>query len=139
MRAAGLFVACFVVANSGQQAWAAEPDVLEDYTLHCSACHTLDGGGTKGFVPSLRELGPLLDHPEGRNYLIRVPGVAQAPLSDARIARLLNWVLAEYSKTAVEPPFGQDEVADWRAHPLRDPVGFRAQMNTELEASTTAR
>jgi mono/diheme cytochrome c family protein len=139
MRAAGLVVACFVMGSGGQQAWSAEPDVLEDYTLHCSACHTLDGTGTEGLVPSLRELAPVLDHPEGRAYLIRVPGVAQAPLSDARIARLLNWVLAEYSETAVEPPFDQDEVAAWRARPLRDPLGFRAQMKTELEAFTPLR
>ena len=37
MRAAGLVVACFVMGSGGQQAWSAEPDVLEDYTLHfCS-------------------------------------------------------------------------------------------------------
>ena len=139
MRAAGVLVACFVLVISTQPTWAAEPDALEDYTLHCSACHTLDGGGTEGLVPSLRELAPLLDHPQGRAYLIRVPGVAQAPLSDARIARLLNWVLAEYSKTTAEPPFGQDEVAAWRSHPLRDPVGFRAQLTAGLEAPTTGR
>lgn len=139
MKAAGILVAAFVLAIGSPPLWAAEPDALEDYTLHCSACHTLDGSGTEGLVPSLRELAPLLDHPQGRVYLIRVPGVAQAPLSDARIARLLNWVLAEYSETLAEPPFGQDEVATWRSHPLRDPVGFRAYLTGGLEAPTTER
>ena len=139
MRGAGVFVACFLLIASSSLVGAAEPDVLEDYTLHCSACHTLDGGGTQGIVPSLAELAPLLEHPDGRAYLIRVPGVAQAPLSDARIARLLNWVLAEYSGITAKPPFGQDEVAAWRSHPLRDPVGFRAQLTAGLEAPTTGR
>jgi len=128
MKAAGLFVACFSLIASSSFIQASEPDVFEDYTLHCSACHTLDGSGTEGVVPSLRELAPLLEHPGARAYLVRVPGVAQAPLSDARIARLLNWVLAELSGTSVAPPFGADEVAQWRTRPLRDPVGFRAKL-----------
>ncbi len=102
------------------------PDAAEDYLLHCSACHTGSGAGVPDLVPSLLELAPLLEHARGREYLVRVPGVAQAPLSDARIARLLNWVLENYSNLRPEPPFDAAEVASFRSAPLRDPVGFRA-------------
>ena len=116
----------------------AGPGVAEDYALHCSACHTAEGGGTPGLVPSLRELAPLLALPGGREYLVRVPGVAQAPLSPDRIARLLNWVLAQYSGLAVEPRYSAEEVEVLRRSPLRDPVGFRAALVAASGIPSTA-
>ena len=97
----------------------------EDYTLHCSACHGLDGAGTPGLVPTLHGVGDLLDTPGGRSYLARVPGVAQAPLSDARLARLLNWVLKRFSAVQPEPLYTAAEVGALRASPLRDPASAR--------------
>ena len=93
--------------------------------LHCAACHRLDGTGTPGVVPSLHGIGGLLATPEGRAYLARVPGVAQAPLSDERLARLLNWVLAEFSGTAPTPGYTAREVGALRLNPLRDPASVR--------------
>ena len=116
----------------------AGPGVAEDYALHCSACHTAEGGGSPGLVPSLRELAPLLALPGGREYLVRVPGVAQAPLSPDRIARLLNWVLAQYSGLAVEPRYSAEEVEALRISPLRDPIGFRAALVAASGISSTA-
>lgn len=116
----------------------AGPGVAEDYALHCSACHTAEGGGTPGLVPSLRELAPLLALPGGREYLVRVPGVAQAPLSPDRIARLLNWVLAQYSGLAVEPRYSAEEVEVLRRSPLRDPIGFRAALVAASGIPSTA-
>ena len=116
----------------------AGPGVAEDYALHCSACHTAEGGGSPGLVPSLRELAPLLALPGGREYLVRVPGVAQAPLSPDRIARLLNWVLAQYSGLAVEPRYSAEEVEVLRRSPLRDPVGFRAALVAASGIPSTA-
>ncbi|MDG2332705.1 MAG: cytochrome c [Myxococcota bacterium] len=110
---------------------AETPSVAEDYVLHCSACHGRDGTGSPGLVPSLGEIAPLLGDPRGRVYLASVPGVAQAPLSDARIARLLNWVLDEYANTRVTPPYSAGEVAELRASPLRDPLAFRATLVLE--------
>ena len=103
----------------------AEPPVREDYTLHCSGCHGLDARGTVGVAPTLHGLAPLLALAEGRDYLVRVPGVAQAPLSDARLARLLNWVLAEFSGSAPTPPYTAQEVGRLRREPLRDAPAAR--------------
>ena len=75
----------------------------EDYLLHCTACHGTDGAGTPGVTPGVRDLAAILAVDGGRAYLARVPGVAQAPLSDARLARLLNFVLEHYSGVTPEP------------------------------------
>ena len=120
-----------LVLALGSDAPASEPSAGEDYVLHCSACHTPNGRGTQGLVPSLHALGPVLAHPDGRNYLVRVPGVAQAPLSDARLARLLNWVLERYSGIEANPPYTGAEVALLRAAPLRDPRGYRVGLEIE--------
>lgn len=108
--------------------WAGSPDVTEDYVLHCSACHGLDGEGVAGVVPSLHGVGSLLALSGGRSYLAQVPGVAQAPLSDARLARLLNWVLERWSGTHARPPYSASEIGRLRGHPLRDPFDARAAL-----------
>lgn len=107
---------------------AAEPGPEEDYVLHCSGCHRLDGSGAPGVAPGLRDLGRLLEAPEGRAYLVRVPGVAQAPLDDVRLARLLNFVLGEMSASPASPPYAPEEVARLRRSPLRDPRAERARL-----------
>ena len=122
-----------VAASSRAAEPVAAPDAAEDYALHCSACHRLDGTGTPGVVPSLHGAGALLATPEGRRYLARVPGVAQAPLSDARLARLLDWVLLSFSGVSPEPPYAADEVCALRAAPLRDPLAARRALGAASE------
>lgn len=107
---------------------AAEPPVGEDYTLHCSGCHGRDAAGTPGVAPTLHGLAPVLQATGGRDYLARVPGVAQAPLSDARLARLLNWVLAEFSGSAPVPAYSAGEVGRLRRTPIRDAPAARAAL-----------
>ena len=63
-----------------------------DYILNCSGCHRIDGAGSRA-VPSFRNMSELADKPGAREYWIRVPGAAQAPLSDERLAALMNWLL----------------------------------------------
>ncbi|HXZ85471.1 MAG TPA: hypothetical protein VEI82_08275, partial [Myxococcota bacterium] len=63
-----------------------------DYALHCQGCHLADGRATPGSVPALMgTVARLARVPGGRDYMARVPGVAQAPLGDAELAALLNW------------------------------------------------
>ncbi len=108
----------------------AETPPSEHYVLHCSGCHRLDGRGVPGSTPSLRGLAGLLATPEGRAYLSRVPGVAQAPLANAELATLLNWVLAEWSGSAPQPPYTATEVGALRRQPLRDTNAARAALST---------
>jgi len=104
---------------------SAEIPSAEAYQLHCSGCHRPDGSGDVRVVPSLRELAPLLDVPGGRAYLVRVPGVAQAPLDSAELAPLLNYVLREIARAESFVPFTESEVESLRRSPLRDPVAAR--------------
>jgi mono/diheme cytochrome c family protein len=97
----------------------------ESFLLHCSGCHQRDGRGTPGIAPDLRKIGTLLNLPGGRSYLGSVPGVAQAPLGDDELARLLTWVLTEIAHWAPEPAYTADEIRRLRAQPLRDPIAAR--------------
>jgi mono/diheme cytochrome c family protein len=115
---------------------AAEPDVPEadapeDYLLHCSACHRADGTGVKGVTPSLHGIGSVFAANGGRAYLVQVPGVAQAPLSDARLARLLNWVLPRFAGIEARPAYQPAEVGELRRAPLRDPIAARTALGID--------
>jgi mono/diheme cytochrome c family protein len=108
---------------------AQEPRV--DYMLQCQGCHLADGSGSRGAVPDLRGVARLAVLPGGREYLARVPGAANALLSDARLAALLTWMLAEFGPpeaAAAAAPFRAGEVAAWRARPYADPGAARAAL-----------
>lgn len=90
------------------------------YVVHCAGCHSMDGSGhpAQG-VPSMRgALGHFLRLPEGRAFLVQVPGVNNAGLSDAQIADLTNWMVPQFSADTAPPgwaPYRADEVAGYRA------------------------
>jgi hypothetical protein len=116
-------------------ALVARADPATDYALHCRGCHLADGAGVPGRVPALDGLGALLRAPGGREYLVRVPGVAQASLSDAALADLLGWTLRRFDPTGVPPdfaPYTADEVARLRARPLTDVAGARKALTQRL-------
>ncbi len=109
----------------------AQADPKVDYLLHCSGCHMADGTGLTSVVPTLHDVpGRLLAKPEGRSYIVRVPGVAQAPISDRKLAEVLNWILAEFSSATLPQdfkPLTVEEVARARSRLLADPLKFRAK------------
>ncbi len=96
--------------------------------LHCMGCHTPDGGGEPGRVPSLRDtLVPFAAAPAGRRFLVQVPGAAQSKLSNAELAAVLNWMVGTLSAQPPRPglrPFTATEVATYRSRPL---VAVRAE------------
>jgi mono/diheme cytochrome c family protein len=114
---------------------SADPRV--DYLLHCAGCHLADGRGSPPSVPSLAgPLGRIVSSPEGRDYLARVPGAAQAPISDDELAAVLNWVLHEFNRSTLPPgfkPLRASEVARSRARVLADPLKLRRQLWPESE------
>jgi mono/diheme cytochrome c family protein len=115
------------LVTSARAAEGDAPTARHDYLMSCAGCHTLDGGGS-AHVPSLHGIGSLLARTGGRAYVTRVPGVASAPISDARLAALLNWVCAEFGGGAPTPPFEAAEVAKGRAEPFADPRAARAAL-----------
>ncbi|MEB2285714.1 MAG: hypothetical protein B6D46_09145 [Polyangiaceae bacterium UTPRO1] len=105
---------------------AADALAVHDYLLSCGGCHALDGSGSE-HVPALRGLDRLLARPGGRAYLVRVPGVTNAPLSDARLAALLDWIFVNFGNRT-PAGFSAEEVAAGRAAPLVDPIAARAAL-----------
>jgi hypothetical protein len=85
-------------------------------------CHLADGSGEPGRVPSLRRSLLLLSSlPAGRDYIIRVPGVAQSSLSNEETAALLNWMARNLSDLEAPPGFvdySAAEVERSRSRPL---------------------
>jgi len=110
-----------------------------DYVLQCMGCHLEDGSGAPGRVPTLSGVGRFLRVPGGRDYLVRVPGVAHAPLDDAALAALLNWMLARFDPAAASAPgfvaFDAAEVARLRAVPLADASAERRSLLAALAAA----
>ena len=98
-------------------AWSYQP--LVNYQLRCMGCHLADGSGQPGRVPSIRRSLVLFSaSAAGRNYVVRVPGVAQSPLSDEDTAALLNWMAKNLSDLKLPPGFADYSAAE--IHGLRD-------------------
>jgi mono/diheme cytochrome c family protein len=130
VRAAARRVAALALlaATAGAQADAVR--ARQNYMLHCMGCHGEAGVGLEGKVPSMRgTLARLTRTPQGRYYVLRVPGVTQSTLSDLDLAEVLNWSLREFSDAAVKtdvPSFTADEIARARREPLLDVAASRA-------------
>jgi hypothetical protein len=93
---------------------AYEPQV--NYQLHCMGCHLPDGSGETDRVPSVRAtLVPFSMLAEGRDYVLRVPGVAQSPLDDTDTAAVLNWMARNLSDTPVPAGFRDYDAREVRA------------------------
>jgi mono/diheme cytochrome c family protein len=111
-------------------AHAYEPQA--NYKLNCMGCHSEDGSGAPGKVPSVRNtLVPFAQTPAGRRYLVQVPGTSQSALSDPEIAELLNWMIRSLSGRPVPPgmeDFTAAEVTAYRSERLRDPAATRKSL-----------
>ena len=105
MRLLAALAACVVLATAAANAARAYQPAI-NFQLNCMGCHLVDGSGEPGRVPSIRRtLVAFSALPEGRAYVVRVPGVAQAPLSDEEIAALLNWMARTLSDVPLPPGF----------------------------------
>jgi hypothetical protein len=115
-----LIVAAALWWASSNAAWGYQP--LVNFQLHCMGCHLADGSGESGRVPSIRRSLVLFSATQkGREYVIRVPGVAQSPLSNEDTAALLNWMARNLSDVAVPAGFtdySAAEIGKSREHPL---------------------
>ena len=102
------------------------------YVLHCAGCHAMDGSGSEqAQVPDMRRIGQFLKHPEGRQFLIQVPGVMGSGLSDEEVAQVTNWVftnLVTDINLQKFAPYTAAEIAKARAQPLNDVLATRARL-----------
>ena len=107
----------------------------QNYQLNCMGCHAEDGKGLEGQVPSLHgTLSTISSAPQGRDYVLRVPGVTQSLLSPAEVAEVLNWAILQFSDVEVAKqvrPFTAAEVAKARSQPLLEISTIRAKVLRE--------
>ena len=83
--------------------------------------------------------GFFLHSEEGRDFLIRVPGVSTAALADDEIAELINWLLITYSAAQLPAdfvPFTETEVARLRTSPESDPETTRKIILEQIAANS---
>jgi hypothetical protein len=129
-----LLTACIVLATTAR----AEPSLPTLYTLNCSGCHGAGGQGVpEAGIPNLNQAGSYVRTALGREYLIEVPGLSQSRLDDATAARLLNWVLREFSAASLPAdfqPYTPAEVSRFRADKVSDPKTRRDAILAELRS-----
>jgi cytochrome c553 len=112
-----------------------------DYVLYCMGCHGADAHGVPGKIPPLAgALARFMRTPEGRNYVLRVPGAANSVLTDAQLAAVLNWLAERYrfADEAAPNPFTTEEVALVRRTPLANVQATRREVVRNLAASGAA-
>jgi hypothetical protein len=126
---------CLCLAGSG----AAQASPAQDYMLYCMGCHGAKAEGVPGKVPPLaHSLGHYMNHPAGRDFVLRVPGASRSVLTDAQLAGVLNWLAKEYSSeelTADTALFTADEVTANRHNPLAAVLATRAAVLREMRAA----
>jgi hypothetical protein len=88
-------------------------------------------------VPTMRgALGQFMHLPEGRAFLVQVPGVNNAGLSDDQIALLTNWTVRQFSADTAPAgwlPYTAAEVAQARAQRPADVMRARAELVARLQ------
>lgn len=108
----------------------------QNYMLNCQGCHLPDGSGSPGNVPKLNDfVGYFLHVPGGREFIAQVPGVANAPISDAELAGVMNWMLLNFSAKELPTPFkpySADEIGELRKAPLVEVDRRRGELLTRL-------
>ncbi len=108
---------------------AASPRI--NFLLYCSGCHRPGGEGKPPNVPTLHhELGRMLSVPQMREYLVRIPGATQAPIDDAELTAVINWMLEEFNADTLPRGFeylSVEEVTAARKNILADPLKYRTR------------
>ena len=108
-----------------------------DYVLHCSGCHSMDGSGHPEFgVPDFRDqVGYFLRLPEGRAFLMQVPGLMNAGLPDARRAEVTNYVVTTFAGSSLPRellPYTAEEAKRYAENRPADVATRRRQLYEQL-------
>lgn len=119
-------------------AFADDQRAQVNYMLHCQGCHLPGAEGSAGRVPPMNDFVAYFLHSQaGREFLIRVPGVAHAALTDAEVSELMNWLLRSFSKEQLPTefiPFTVAEVSELRRDVEQSPASARALILADIAA-----
>lgn len=110
-----------------------------NYQLQCAGCHLGDGSGSRANdVPRMKDfVGNFLKVEGGREFLVRVPGMAQSALSDEQTAELINWLMRKdgIAGTSVPEhyqPYTAEEVAAVRHRSVLNVPNARADLISQM-------
>lgn len=103
---------------------------VSNYLQNCGGCHGIQGRSAAGLVPQLRDrVGWFLCTQHGRDYIVQVPDVAFAGLSDQELASVLNFVVFDLGGRSTPKgarPYTANEVRQLRLDsPLKAGVRVR--------------
>jgi hypothetical protein len=109
------------------------PTAQVAYLTSCGGCHGIEGMSAPRKVPTLRGLtGSFLCTREGRDFLVRLPDVALATLSNRTLTKVLNFVVFDLGAPVAggrsARPYTVAEVASLRRRPLTN-TGLTAYRN----------
>lgn len=125
-----------LLLSFGNDAVADDKRAHFNYLIHCRGCHLPEAVGFPDKIPRMKEfIGYFLHSGEGREFLIRVPGVSTAALPDDEIAELMNWLITTYSVEQLPDvfvPYTELEVRTLRKNPEPDPVRTRRTILSEI-------
>jgi len=110
-----------------------------NYMLNCQGCHGPDAQGSESAnVPRMKDfVGSFLRVPGGREFLVQVPGSANASITDAELAELLNWMIPSVSANQMPAhfePYTTEEITALRYSPEEDVMGRRAELVRAIDA-----
>ena len=119
----------------GPSTSASIPDInhtVSNYLQSCGGCHGIQGVSAIGLVPQLRDrVGWFLCTPEGRDYIVELPDVAFAGVSDQELADVLNFMMFDLGGASTPKsakPYSAAEVKQLRENStLRTGVHARRQ------------
>lgn len=135
-------VAVALLLGAGSATGADEQRARVNYMIHCQGCHLPDAAGYPGKVPRMKNfVGYFLHSQEGREFLLRVPGVSTSSLANEQLTELMNWLMQTYSAEQMPPdsePFTVAEVAALRKHPEGDPETTRRRILKEIAEDVPA-
>ncbi len=112
---------------------ASEKRARTNYMLNCQGCHGANAeGNDAASVPRMQDfVANFLKVPGGREFLVQVPGSANASIGDAELAELLNWMIPFVSIEQLPDdfvPYTETEIAALRYSPEEDVVGTRKRL-----------
>jgi cytochrome c553 len=115
----------------------AEKRAPQDYLQFCSGCHGVDGMGKpmRGIPRFTGQIGHFQRTAEGRAFVMQVPGLLGAGLTDARAAAVSNYIARRFGGTSLPPdfvPYTPDEARQHRETRPVDIMGKRDQLYTQL-------
>ncbi len=117
----------------------------QDWRLQCQGCHGAEArGGNLDKVPNMFGiLASFLKVEGGRQYLTEVPGVVAAPLSNERLADLMNWMMREFDGDNLPmnvSPFTAEEMKASRDKPMVTEIMARREaLIAKIEAQSKAK